>query len=392
MATRTLSSKPLSRSPIDSLARNPADPRQHVDWAMTALVLVLAGIGLAAVYSARYQSLVLAGLDPMFYLERQMLAVGVGSAAMVVVALVDYRRLRDFAPFFYLGSCAVLAVVLVMGRASKGAQAWLEFGPVQFQPSEFAKVALVLMLASFLANDRLGPVVPFPRFVGALALLALPAGLVLLQPDLGSASVLVAITMGILLIAGANFRHILLVSVLMLVSAGVVMGTGTLDKYQQDRLTAFVQQSPTPENRDIILQVRNSKTAIAQGGLTGHGWLKGPLTNGGYVPEQHTDFIFSAVAEQFGLAGAGLVLTLYALLGLRIWRTARLSKDMLGTLIAAGALTMLIWHVFENVGMTMGLTPVTGIPLPLLSYGGSSTVAFFLLVGLVQSVHMRRFT
>jgi rod shape determining protein RodA len=310
---------------------------------------------------------------------------------MAVVSLIDYRRLRDFAPFFYVGTCIALVALLGLGMARNGAQAWFDLGPFQLQPSEFAKVTLILLLAGYLANDR-GTGVPFPRFVGALALMGIPVGLVLLQPDLGTASVLVVSTMGILLVAGANPRHIVVVTLLMLVSAGVVLGTGTLDKYQQDRLTAFVQQSPTPENKDIILQVRNSKSAIAQGGLTGQGWLEGRLTNGGYVPEQHTDFIFSAVAEQFGLVGASVLLLLYGFLGWRIWRTARLSKDMVGTLICVGALTLLVWHVFENIGMTMGLTPVTGIPLPLVSYGGSSVLAFLVLLGLVQSVHMRRFT
>jgi rod shape determining protein RodA len=381
----------LTRRPIEALSHNPGDPRQNVDWPMVFAVVGLALVGLAAVYSARHTSLMLAGIDALYYVRRQGIALGIGLVAMAVVSLIDYRRLRDFAPFFYVGTCIALVALLGLGMARNGAQAWFDLGPFQLQPSEFAKVTLILLLAGYLANDR-GTGVPFPRFVGALALMGIPVGLVLLQPDLGTASVLVVSTMGILLVAGANPRHIVVVTLLMLVSAGVVLGTGTLDKYQQDRLTAFVQQSPTPENKDIILQVRNSKSAIAQGGLTGQGWLEGRLTNGGYVPEQHTDFIFSAVAEQFGLVGASVLLLLYGFLGWRIWRTARLSKDMVGTLICVGALTLLVWHVFENIGMTMGLTPVTGIPLPLVSYGGSSVLAFLVLLGLVQSVHMRRFT
>jgi rod shape determining protein RodA len=155
----------------------------------------------------------------------------------------------------------------------------------------------------------------------------------------------------------------------------VVLGTGTLDSYQKDRITAFMNQNPTKDNRDIVLQVQNSKTAIAAGGITGEGYLEGAYTNGGYVPEQHTDFVFSAIGEQFGMLGGAVLLLLYGILGWRIWRTARVSRDQVGMLIAAGALTMLAWHVFENVGMTMGITPVTGIPLPLVSYGGSSVIA-----------------
>jgi rod shape determining protein RodA len=175
------------------------------------------------------------------------------------------------------------------------------------------------------------------------------------------------------------------------VSVGVVYSTGIMDRYQYDRIAAFIDQKPNENNKDIIFQVRNSKAAISQGGLTGEGYLKGTMTNGGYVPENHTDFVFSAVGEQFGLAGCGLLLALYAFLALRIWRIAGMSKDVFGTLICAGALALLVWHVFENVGMTMGIMPVTGIPLPMVSYGGSATVAFLVLMGLVESVHMRRY-
>ena len=174
----------------------------------------------------------------------------------------------------------------------------------------------------------------------------------------------------------------------------MLVGTGQLDKYQQDRLLNFLRNNSSItvsktntelENRlrESARQVDNSEAAISKGGLTGEGFLNGSMTNGGYVPEQHTDFVFSAIGEQFGLLGTALVLLLYGFLGFRICRTAKLASDLLGTLIAAGALTLLAWHVFENVGMTMGIMPVTGIPAPLLSYGGSSTVAFLVLIGLV---------
>ena len=213
---------------------------------------------------------------------------------------------------------------------------------------------------------------------------------------------MVAILMGILLVAGAQTKHILVISVMALLTIGVLVGTGQLDKYQQDRLLNFLRSnsSITVGNQDTELeqrlresarQVENSETAISRGGLTGEGFLEGKMTNGGYVPEQHTDFVFAAVGEQFGLLGTMVVLLLFGLLGFRIFRTAQLAGDLTGTLLASGVLVLLAWHVFQNIGMTMGIMPVTGIPAPLLSYGGSSTVAFLLAVGLVQNVHMRRF-
>jgi rod shape determining protein RodA len=378
------------RKAIASLSRSHADPVGHVDWGLLVTVVALGGFGLVAIYTARFTSITLAGEDPMYFVKRQALALALGTVAMATVMLIDYRRLRDFALFFYVGTSVMLAGLLAVGQIRNGTQAWFQVGPFQLQPSELAKVTLIFLLAAFLANER-NPGVPFQRFVGSLVILAIPAGLVMLQPDLGTASVLVACTMGVLLVAGASWKHIALVTLLAVISVGVVYGTGIMDRYQYDRIAAFIDQKPNENNKDIIFQVRNSKAAISQGGITGEGYLKGTMTNGGYVPENHTDFVFSAIGEQFGLVGAGLLLVLYGFLALRIWRIAQMSKDVFGTLICAGALTLLVWHVFENVGMNMGIMPVTGIPLPMISYGGSATVAFLVLMGLVESVHMRRY-
>jgi rod shape determining protein RodA len=368
------------------------DPWHHVDWALMLAVVGIAAVGLAAIYSANHTSITLAAGDTLAFVRRQGMALGAGVVAMVVMMSIDYRRFQHAAIAVYGLAVALLVGVLVAGTVVNDTRAWFELGGFQLQPAEFAKVALIVTLAAYLAhNERPDGGMPFTRFVGALVLTGVLAGLVLLQPDLGSASVLVVIVMGCLLVAGASWKHVAVITVMAAVTAGAVVGSGALEQYQQDRLTAFIAQNPTEFNRDLILQVRNSKAAIAQGGVLGEGWLGGPLTNGDYVPENHPDFVFSAVAEQFGLAGAGVLLALYGFLAVRIWRIARLCKDAFGTVVCAGALGMLAWHVFENVGMTMGITPVTGIPLPLVSYGGSSTVAFLLLVGLVQSVHMRRY-
>jgi rod shape determining protein RodA len=385
----------LGRKPLGLLSRNPAEPRAHVDWALIVGVLLLVGGGMVAIYTATYQNRSIAGLDTLFFVKRQALAIGVGLVGMVVVMLIDYRKLREWSFVLYLGVLGMLAAVLVVARARNGVDAWFDVGPFQVQPSEFAKVVIVLVLAGFVAKERTVGDLTFPRFVAALGLVAIPAGLVLVQPDLGTASALVVIAMAVLLVAGAHWRHIALISAMALLSAVVLIGTGQLDRAQQNRLSNFLSQDEVPRNKaeaDAQRQVTNSKAAIADGGVTGRGYLNGDYTNGAYVPEQHTDFVFSAIAEQFGLVGSAVLLAFYGFVLLRIWRIARLAKDPLGTLIAVGALALIAWHVFENVGMNMGLMPVTGIPLPFVSYGGSSCVAFLVLIGLVESVHMRRFT
>ncbi len=392
----------LARTQVEALRRHPNDPRQHIDWLLFASIIGLAAVGLLAIYSARYQSQTLNGLDPYFFVKRQGVALAVGFVGMFAVLAVDYRRWRDLAPWFYAATTLSLVALLLVGQSRKGAVAWFEVGGFQLQPSEFAKITLILILAAYLGSGERADGLPFNRFVVALIIAAVPMALTLAQPDLGTASVMVAILMGILLVAGAQTKHILVISVMALLTIGVLVGTGQLDKYQQDRLLNFLRSnsSITVGNQDTELeqrlresarQVQNSETAISRGGLTGEGFLEGKMTNGGYVPEQHTDFVFAAVGEQFGLLGTMVVLLLFGLLGFRIFRTAQLAGDLTGTLLAAGVLVLLAWHVFQNIGMTMGIMPVTGIPAPLLSYGGSSTVAFLLAVGLVQNVHMRRF-
>jgi rod shape determining protein RodA len=383
----------LVRRPIAYLTRSPSDPHRHIDFVVLILVIGLAGFGLVAIYTAKRQDLLVQGVDQYFYVKRQALALVIGSLVMTVAVLIDYRRLRDLAPLLYAGSLGLLAGVLVLGKRVNGAQAWFAFGPFQLQPSELSKVSLILMLASLatiVSTDRLR----LRTLLVCLTALALPAGLTLLQPDFGTTSVLCIITMGTLLVAGARFKHIVVCTVVALAAVAFVLGTHQLKAYQQARLVTFLSQgNGTDSNSSSIrYQLDQSKTAIGNGGLYGQGFLNGIQTNGLHVPEQHTDFVFTAIAEQFGFIGAGALLFGYALLAIRILRTAQLAKDPLGRVICAGALSLLVWQVFQNVGMTMGIMPVTGIPLPLISYGGSATIAFLAVIGLVENVHMRRYT
>ena len=375
----------LNRRTLGSLHEDPAAPRRHIDISLLIVTAMIAAVGLVLIYSARHRRLIDAGLDPFYFVKRQGFALVVGSVALVIVASIDYRKYREWALYLFAATTGVLLLVVSpLGSRSNGTQAWFQLGSFQLQPSEFAKITLIVALAAFAAGagghlDR--------RKLGiALGIALVPTGLILMQPDLGSALVLAAITMGTLLVAGTKPRHIVVLTLLGLVSVAAILQTDTLKQYQRDRLTAFVEQAGEP-----AYQQTQSKTAIGSGGLTGQGYLEGTQTNLGYVPEQHTDFIFTVVGEELGFAGAGVVLFLYAVLAWRIWRIGTLSRDLFGMLVCAGALTMVVFQVFQNVGMTMGIMPITGIPLPLISYGGSATVAFLVMIGLVESVHMHRF-
>jgi rod shape determining protein RodA len=370
------------------IRRNPASPFHHIDFALLAATIALSGVGLLMVYSATQHKLVAGGYDPHLYLTRQAIWVVLGVLAMVAGTLIDYRLLRDYAPVIYLGAVFVLVMVLTpLGSSSKGTQAWFQLGGFQFQPSEWAKVALIICAAAYCARHP-GDI-DAARLHVVLGLMAVPMGLIYLQPDLGTTVVFAVILMGMLLVAGAYPRHLAALVLIAVVGVVAVLQFGVLKQYQLDRLGAFLD--PKGDTHRASYNQNQSKVAVAAGGFVGKGLFKGTQTNLSFVPEQHTDFIFTAVGEELGFVGAGLLLVLFALVVWRTWRSALLARDDLGTLICVGVLVMLVFQIFENVGMTMGIMPVVGIPLPFLSYGGSSTIASFAAIGLVQNVHMRRF-
>jgi rod shape determining protein RodA len=373
------------RRAIGVVNRDPTRPIIHVDWVLLVLTYALAIFGLVAIYSARRTALIAEGRSTFEYVGRQGVGLALGTIGLVVISFVDYRKWRDFATFFFAGTTFLLAAVLVLGNRVNGARAWFDLGPLQLQPAELAKVTLVLGLATYVgAKSDLR----FNRFVTALVITGIPAGLTLLQPDLGTSMVLVAAAMGILLVGGADVRHILVVTVLSVVSVVAILGTESLQDYQVQRLTAFTDPgADTP----AAAHQRNSAIAIGNGGIRGLGYLDGSQTNLQFVPAQHTDFIFTAISEQFGFVGGATLLGVYALLAVRLWRTAVMARDRVGTLICVAGLSILVFQVFQNVGMTIGIMPITGIPLPLVSYSPSATVGFLALMGLVQSVHMHRF-
>jgi rod shape determining protein RodA len=301
---------------------------------------------------------------------RQLLWVVAGVGVLALTATVDLAALRRRANTFYLLGLAGLVLVLSpLGAATNGAQAWFSVGPLALQPAEIMKPVLVVALGAL--GARAGGPLDGRRLVGALLLLVLPTGLMLLQPDLGTAMVLVSLTVGVVAVAGV-------------VAVVGVLRAGVLAPYQVERLTGFLHQSADPQGASWNLE--QAKIAIGSGGLAGEGLFSGSQTRLAYVPEQHTDFVFTVVGEELGLVGGATVLGLFALLAWRIWRAAWRATDPFGALCCAGILAMLVFQVTENVGMTMGITPITGIPLPFLSYGGSSMLSCFAAVGLAANV------
>ncbi|MEY2969492.1 MAG: rod shape-determining protein RodA [Actinomycetota bacterium] len=379
-----------SLSGMGNIRSSMADPSRNIDWLLVFAVAALSTIGAFAVYSTTRPRLLSRGVDPYYLLQRQIIYIIAAAVVMALVMAVDYEWLRGRAEFLYGASLVALMLVLVAGAVRGGARLSFDLGIVSLQPAEFTKFSLLLLLAGYLSeeeNDEL----PYHRFIMTLVIVGSSVGLVLLQPDLGSATVLLACTMGLLLVAGSKVRYIVSITSLAILSATVAAWSGVVRSYQFRRFEAFLNQNSTEEAlKDVVLQVRFAKRAVATGGITGKGFLNGPLTNGAFIPVQSTDFIFSAIAEQFGLIGAGVTLSLFTLLMWRIWRIGRLSRTRLGQFIALGAFSMILWQTFQNIGMTLGIMPVSGLPLPFISYGGSHMVAFAAIVGLVQSVHMRR--
>ncbi|MDA8047589.1 MAG: rod shape-determining protein RodA [Actinomycetota bacterium] len=370
---------------------------RHFDVVLAGAMALIGIFGCVMVYSATRDQLQAAGISPTYYLKRQAVFLVIGLAVMVGVAAVDYRRLRDWALIIYGFTVLMLLAVYAVGHKSKGSQAWFQVGSYQMEPSEFAKIGLILALAAYCAaaKGRLSG-----RALAAVLVLAgIPFLLIYKQPDLGSALVLAAVLVAVLLIAGASGRHLALLGALTVVLAVGVVHFGILKSYQQARLTSFANAPSQPNSKLLATpaganeyNVAEAKVADSNGGVFGQGLFKGTQTNLSYVPEQRTDFIFTAVAEQLGLVGSAVLLMLFAVVIWRTWRGAGLARDLFGTLVCVGVLAMIAFQVFENIGMAIGIMPVAGIPLPLMSYGGSSIIATLAGVGLVLSVRMRQFS
>ncbi|MGZ6979967.1 MAG: rod shape-determining protein RodA [Acidimicrobiia bacterium] len=372
----------------DRRARLQTSPMRHLDVVLVITPIIISGLGLLMIYSSTHTQLEQAGGDPLNFVKRQAIAIVLGIAAMAIMTVIDYRRLRELALFGYGATVVMLVAVLGIGVQVKGAQARFDVGPIQIQPGELAKLFVILVLAGYCALHR-GDL-DLRRLAVALVIAGIPIGLIMLQPDLGTDLVIMFIVFTMLAVAGIRGRHLVILLLLSATVAIAAVNLGVLKDYQIARLTSFAH-----EGKDAARSGYNqeqSKIAVANGRLTGQGLFEGTQTTGAYVPEQHTDFIFTVVGEELGFVGGATLLALFALIVWRTWRAARLANDLFGTLCCMGVLAMLVFQVFENVGMTMGIMPITGIPLPWMSYGGSSVIVSFACIGLVANIHMRRFT
>lgn len=370
-------------------------PLRRLDWALQLSVIALSVLGALLVWSATQQRLTDVGGDPTSFLRKHLLNLSIGLLFAAVATVVDYRILRAYAPLVYLGSLLGLVAVLLVGATINGAHSWIVLpAGFQLQPSEFAKVALVVGAAMILGEkheDRhTGIARSAPGHGDVLLVLGLavvPMGLIMLQPDFGTVMVLVFVILGMLAVSGAPRRW-----VGGLILCGILFGAAILQfhllkPYQEARLTSFVSENKATSTAGY--NVDQAITAIANGGVLGRGLGEGQQTQGQFVPEQQTDFVFTVAGEELGYLGAAGVIVLF---GVVLWRALSIgldSQDSFGALIATGVVCWFTFQGFVNIGMTLGIMPVTGLPLPFLSYGGSSMFANLLAVGLLQNVRLR---
>ena len=351
------------------------DRLRRSDPVLLLAALALGGIGVLAIYHAAEAD------TRQSYAINQAFGLLAGVVGAVALALLDYRRLQQHLRLLYGLAIAMLLVVLAVGFAVNGSQSWIDIGPVQMQPSEFAKPLAIVVLAGYVAENSFAQNLTFLK---ALGIMGVPVLLVLAQPDLGTAMVFGAIFVGVVFVGGARWYQLGALLAAGALAAFLAIKLRILEDYQLARLTSFLNpQSSDPAS----YQVTNSKMAIGSGGLTGKGFdAASTLGDLGYLPEDRTDFIFANLAEQVGFVGSLVMLLLFFLLIWRVLRAATLSRDRFGVLLAVGVAAMLTFHVLVNVGMAMGIMPVTGLPLPFVSYGRSNLIASLMSLGLVQSV------
>ncbi|HET7529842.1 MAG TPA: rod shape-determining protein RodA [Mycobacteriales bacterium] len=377
------------RETLRERALDRESPLRRLDWVLLLAVAGLVTLGALLVWGATKPQNVALGYDPNSYLKKNILNIGIGVGLGAVAAMVDYRTIRAYTPVVYLASIVGLIAVLVSGVTVNGSHSWISLGAgFQVQPSEFAKIALIVLAAMLLGERGDGADAPDARDVWwTLGLSVPPVLLILMQPDVGTVMVVAVVVFGIISLSGVSARWI--VGILLAAALGVlvVMHLHLLEQYQIDRFTAFT--NPNADKQGLGYNTHQARIAIGSGGLLGQGLFHGTQTNGQFVPEQETDFVFTVAGEEFGLVGSALIIVL---LGVVLWRgisIAARAEDGFGTLVAVGIVCWFGFQAFENIGMTVGIMPVTGLPLPFVSYGGSSMFANMLAVGLLQNVHMR---
>ncbi|MFD6367574.1 rod shape-determining protein RodA [Streptomyces roseolus] len=366
---------------------------RRLDWPILLSALALSLIGSLLVWSATRGRTELNNGDPYYFLFRHLLNTGIGVVLMIGTVWLGHRTLRGAVPFLYgLSIVLILAVLTPLGATINGAHAWIVIGGgFSLQPSEFVKITIILVMAMLLASkvdagDQLHP--DHGTVAKSLVLAALPMGIVMLMPDLGSVMVMIVIVLGVLLASGASNRWVLGLIGSGIAGAVLVTALGMLDEYQINRFAAFANPELDPSG--VGYNTNQARIAIGSGGLTGTGLFNGHQTSGQFVPEQQTDFVFTVAGEELGFIGSGFILLL---LGVVLWRACRIAREtteLYGTVVAAGIIAWFAFQSFENIGMNLGIMPVAGLPLPFVSYGGSSMFAVWVAIGLLQSIRVQR--
>ncbi len=384
---RQLNSTIRSRSRSDLVRRNLSGFDPWLSLAVAALLI----IGTLLVWAATRSWFASQGLDPEYYLKRHVLNIVIGLLLAYGTTLVDYRLLRAYTPIVWGLGVLGLTIVLIPGLGStvNGARAWISFpGGFQLQPAELAKISIIVGIAMLLAEKRDIDANPTDKDVmKALGLSAVPILLILLQPDLGTVVIISAAILTIIAVSGAPSRWIVGLLIIALVGGFGAVKAGVVSDYQVKRLQSFVD--PTADPQQSGYQIRQSRITIGSGGFLGRGLFHGPQTNGRFVPEQQTDFIFTVAGEELGFLGAGFILFCFLIIFIRAFMIARRTTELFGRLVCVGVIAWFAFQTFENIGMCMGLVPMTGVPLPFVSYGGSSMFANLVGFGLLQNVHVR---
>jgi rod shape determining protein RodA len=364
---------------------------RHMDWLLVLAVIALSAIGVVLVWSATQPGLIAQGEDPRTYLKKQLLWAVIGLILMFGVSFIDTRQLRSWAPFVYGATLlGLLAVLSPVGSDINGAHAWISLpGGFQVEPSEFAKVALVLIIATVFTPVRVRGGTPGVRSVLlALAAAAPLIGLVVIEPALGVALVLIVVTGTMIVLSGAKLRIIAGLAAIVALGVLVVSHMHVLKSYQLTRFTSFLH--PSANLAGAGYNAAQAKIAVGSGGMFGSGLFHGQLVAGNFVPSQQTDFIFTVAGEELGFVGTITIVILLGIVIVRALRIATRADNLFGMLVASGIATWFAFQSFVNIGMTIGIMPITGLPLPFISYGGSAIFADMIAIGMLQSVHRRR--
>jgi rod shape determining protein RodA len=361
------------------------------DSVLTIVVGLLLFLGTLLVWAATRDWYARGGLDPQYYLKRHVINILIGAVLAYGVTVIDYRLLRAYTPILWGAAVLGLLIVLIpgLGTEKNGAKAWIALpGGFQIQPAELAKVGIIIGMAMILSERSHDSDKPSNKNVlQSLAVAALPVLLIILQPDMGTILIIAASVVTMIAVSGTSSKWV--VGLLLLAVSGgfIAVQAGVVSEYQVKRLQTFVD--PNADTQGSGYQLRQARITVGSGGLLGTGLFNGPQTSGRFVPEQQTDFIFTVAGEQLGFVGSGSILILYLILLMRAFSIARRTNDPFGRLVCTGVIAWFAFQMFENIGMTLGMMPMTGVPLPFISYGGSSMFATLIGFGLLQNVHAR---